>query len=349
MNSSAIGAAVLICAAVPGLAATVPVLGLAQHYAVLGGSTVTNTGETALVGDTLVNLANLGLYPGTSVTGCGPSGADQVTFTDGALHVNDGDAQQAQFDLNKAYTALALLAYPLANDLTGQDLGTYNGAGALAPGVYHFDSTAALTGTLELDAQNTDGAYWVFQIGTTLTTSANSVVNLTNANAIGNNGADIGVFWVIGSSATLGSGSTLEGNILALGSITLDTGAAILNGRALARTGAVTMAGNTISDICPLNNNGPGFSGGLVFADENSLVLVPIGYIPEPPALGTFALGLAVLGAGRRRRLAATGCGRRVSERQQEARVVECAPRRLGPISEGADVRRGLPPTVGHT
>jgi hypothetical protein len=305
---SFIGAVAILCAAAPGFATTVQVLGSAEQFAVLGASTVTNIGSTTLVGSAIVN-ANLGLYAGTSVTGTGP-GANQVTFTNGVVHVADGVAQQAQVDLTKAYTALSLLAS--VHNLTGQDLGNYHtGAlGALAPGVYHFDSSAAITGLLELDAQHTDGAYWVFQIPSTLTTAdTNSVVSLINANTLGNNGADIGVFWVVGSSATLGASTTLEGNILALTSITMNNSAKIMNGRALVQTGAVTMDTNTISDLCALNNNGPGFSGGVVFASPQSLALVPVAggqalaTVPEPLTLAGLALGLGTLGRYVRRRV----------------------------------------------
>ena len=297
---SGIGAVAILCATVPGLAVSVPVLGSNVDFAVLGASTVTNTGSSTLIGSASTN-ANLGLYPGTSITGLGP-GADQITIVNGVVHQTDAVAQLAQADLTKAYTALSLLA-PTAN-LTGQDLGNYNtgNLGALAPGVYQFDTSVGITGTLELDAQNMDGAYWVFQIGSTLTTAANnSVVNLINANVSGNNGADVGVFWVVGSSATLGTSTTLQGNILALTSITMNNSAQILNGRALARNGAVTMDTNTIMDFCPLNNNGPGFSGGLVFEDETSTTLIPIGggppvpVIPEPLTMGAVALGLGAL------------------------------------------------------
>ncbi len=303
-KSIMIGTALSFAAAVPGFGATVGVLGTAEDFAVLGASTVTNTGTSRLVGSPTVT-ANLGVYAGSAITGTG-LGADEVIFTNGVLHAGDPVAQQAQTDVLKAYTALRLLA-PTVN-LTGQDLGNYHtgASGALAPGVYSFASSAGITGKLQLDAQNKDGAYWVFQIGSSLTTASNSLVELINANVTGNNGSDVGVFWVVDSSATLGVGSTLEGNILAHTSITLDTNAALQNGRALAMTGAVTMDNNNISDLCVANNNGPGFSGGLVFASETSSTLIPI---PEPSVACILGLGLMGLcGFGRRPKIT-TGSG----------------------------------------
>ena len=111
--------------------------------------------------------------------------------------------------------------------MTGQNLGGLT----LTPGVYHFDSSAQLTGTLTLNAEGNNNAYWVFQIGSTLTTASGSSVTVTNFGS--NGGSDDGVFWQVGSSATLGTATSFEGNILALASITLDTAATILNGRAL--------------------------------------------------------------------------------------------------------------------
>lgn len=254
------------------------VLGTAESFAVLGGSTVTNTGSSVITG-------NLGVSPGSAVTGFPPG-----LVGGGTIHAGDAVAAQAQIDLTTAYNGLA--AMPVTSNLTGQDLGGLT----LTSGVYHFDSLAQLTGTLTLDAQGNNNAYWVFQIGSALTTASSSSVNVINFGS--NGGSDDGVFWQVGSSATLGTSTSFEGNILALESITLNTDATILNGRALARNAAVTLDTDVISIVCP--NGGPGYSGGLMY-DTNGTTIVPIP-VPEPCTILLLGSGVAGLCAYVRRR-----------------------------------------------
>jgi hypothetical protein len=295
------------------------VLGTAQDFAVLGHTTVTNTGSTVVFGSNITR-ANVGVFNSggaNATTGFSASGNTFVgpgSNTDGAgivdapaeIHLGSPTAGLARDALIKAYEALSLL--PSTGDLTGQILG--DGVGGvvptLSPGVYSFSSSAQLNGTLKLDAGNINGGVWVFQIGSTLTTESASAIELINAGS--NFGSDVGVFWVVGSSATLGTTTAFEGNILALTDITLNTGATIYNGRALARNGAVTLDGNTISNICPLAssspNSGPGFSGGLEFDASGALVPIDItgpAVVPVPGALLLVGSGLGSLFAFRKR------------------------------------------------
>jgi ice-binding like protein len=205
-------------------------LGTAQNFAVLAGSTVTNTGTTIVNG-------SVGVSPGSSVTGFPPG-----IVTVGAVHAADATAAQAQSDLTTAYNTAA--GMPCTTDLTGQDLGGLT----LTPGVYCFTSSASLTGTLTLNFQGNPNAVFVFKIGSTLTTASASSVLLTNT---GGTACQPNVYWQVGSSATLGTGSTFVGNILALTSITMTTGTT-LNGRALARNGAVTLDTNTVASCAAL-------------------------------------------------------------------------------------------------
>jgi uncharacterized repeat protein (TIGR01451 family) len=199
-------------------------MGTEQNFAVLGGSTVTNTGSSVITGD-------LGLYPGTAITGFSPLGPGLVT---GETHAADAVALLAQTDTTATYIDLESEA--CTSDLTGQDLGGMT----LVPGVYCYSSSAQLTGALTLNAGGNPNAVWVFKMGSTLTTASNSSVVLTN-------GADVcNVFWQVGSSATLGTTTSFVGNIYALTSITLNNGASVA-GRVLARNGAVTLDNNTIT------------------------------------------------------------------------------------------------------
>ncbi len=195
-------------------------LGTAANFGVLAGSTVTNTGATTITG-------SVGVSPGSAITGFPPG-----TVTGGAIHAGDATAAQAQTDLTTAYNNAA--GQMATQDLTGQDLGGLT----LTPGVYHFATSAQMTGTLTLNGLGNANAIFVFQIGSTLTTAS-------NASMVAENGAQAAnIFWQVGSSATLGTGSTFIGNILALTSITETTGA-VAAGRLLARNGAVTLDTNT--------------------------------------------------------------------------------------------------------
>jgi hypothetical protein len=201
---------------------TAPALGGCEPFAVLAGSTVTSTGSTALTGD-------LGVSPGTAVTGFPPG-----TCT-GAIHAGDATAAVAKTNLLTAY-----------NDLSGRVDGAVRVAGnlgglTLPPGLYTCTSGLAVSsGDLICDARGDANAVFIFQMASTLTMAANRSVILMGGAKASN------IFWVVGSSATLGTHSVCNGTIMAAQSITLNTGAT-LNGRACANVGAVTMASNSVA------------------------------------------------------------------------------------------------------
>jgi Ice-binding-like len=205
-------------------AATSPPLGTAANFAVLGGSAVTNTGPSVVTG-------NLGVSPGTSLAGFPPGQVVGTTYAGGPVPT------QAQSDVATAYAFAA--GEPCDLDLSGQDLG----GKTLTPGVYCFASSAQLTGTLSLDAQGNPNAAWLFKVTSSLTTASNSAVVLVNGTTPCNNN---NVTWQVGSSATVGAGTSFVGNVLANTSVTLNTGANS-TGSLYAHTGAVTLDTNNVS------------------------------------------------------------------------------------------------------
>jgi hypothetical protein len=217
-------------------AASVP-LGTADSFAVLAGTTVTNTGPSGIGGD-------LGVSPGAAVIGFPPG-----TVAAGTIHAADAVALQAEGDLATAYNDAAgrSSTATISADLAGR---------TLIPGVYTSASSLGLSGDLTLDARGDPNAVFVFQAGSTLTAGSASRVLLTGGAQACN------VFWQVGSSATIGTSSAFTGNVLALTSISLKTGAT-LQGRALARNGAVALDTNTVTKaVCATPTSGASGAGG---------------------------------------------------------------------------------------
>ena len=216
---------------------------MARSFAVLGSSTVTNTGATRIRGD-------LGVSPGLAITGFPPG-----VIVDGVAHAGDAVALQAQADATTASDSLSGRA--CTADLSGKDLGGLT----LVPGVYCFASSAQLTGALVLDAGGRSDAVFIFKIGSTLTTASAASVRVING------GTGCNVFWRVGSSATLGTGTTFSGSLFALASVTLNTNATV-NGRTVARTGAVTMDTNAVSlPVCTSAPDAGGADSQVVVTD----------------------------------------------------------------------------------
>jgi Ice-binding-like/Bacterial Ig-like domain len=207
-------------------------LGTACGFGILAATpSVTNTGATHVTG-------NVGIWPAASITGFPPG-----TLT-GTEHTGDAVAQTAQGDLTTAYNAAAGApgGAALTADIGGQ---------TLPPGVYKATSTLGITGNLTLDGSTNPNGTWIFQVGSALTTAAGAPGNPASQVLLIGGAQAHNVFWVLGSSGTLGTNSVFQGTIMAQASITLGTGAT-LNGRALARTGAVSLDTNPVNvPPCP--------------------------------------------------------------------------------------------------
>jgi hypothetical protein len=259
-------------------AQTPVVLGTAGNFAVLAGSTITSIGPTVVNG-------NIGVSPGTAITGFGPG------IVLGAIHAGDAVAATGKNDLTTAYNDAAGRACP------GPPLPGNIGGSVIAPGVYCAASSVGITGTVTLNGNGNPNSVFIFQIGTTLTTAAgNSAVNLIGGAQASN------VFWQVGSSATLGTNTVFNGTIMALASVTVTTGA-VLNGRALARNGAVTLDSNVITTPSSSPGGGAGvpsvtcsFPSGQVGVAYSS-ALVATGGVPSYTysiTAGSLPTGLAL-------------------------------------------------------
>jgi hypothetical protein len=257
LASLAIGTLLSLVWAGSALGATPSVgLGTAASFSVLAGSTVTNTGPTTLFGD-------LGLSPGSSVTG-----APHVL---GATHVDDAVSIGAKNSLTTAYN-------DAASRPTNGSAGTDLSGQTFTPGVRTASSSLLLSsGSVTLDAKGDPNAVFVFQIGSTLITGSNTSVSLINGAQACN------VFWQVGSSATLGTGTTFVGTVMAAETITART-AATVHGRLLARTAAVNLDTNTITTSNCASSVSGGGSGSETTTptEEQALVKAPVSTVPRP-------------------------------------------------------------------
>ncbi|AHF93716.1 hypothetical protein OPIT5_29575 [Opitutaceae bacterium TAV5] len=253
---------------VPATVSAQSILLSAGDFALLGGTAITSTGSDG----TVISNGNVGVGPGTAITGFPPAEIENGSI------IGAGDVTgQARLDLITAATGLALMAFDTT--LSNVDLGGLT----LLPGVYKFDAGATLTGALTLDANGQDGAFWVFQIGTSLITSVDSSVTVINTGSGG--GSDLGIFWNAGAEITFGANNVIAGNYISGTSIT--AGAETAGGARLLALAGVSLDTNQIDAQGGLD--GGDWSGGLTYAADG-INVVPV---PEPAA----ALWLTPLGA----------------------------------------------------
>ncbi len=291
--SVATGSAAAVAPAIAGAVAPAPAaasaatpvpLGTAANFVVLGRDVVKNTGPTLVTGD-------LGAWPGATLSG----------FPSGTVLQAGATAQQAQTDLTAAY-----------DDAAGRPadatVATELGGTTVTPGVYDSATGAfRLTGTLTLDAQGDPDAVFVFKAASTLVTAPASTMTLVNGAQAAN------VFWQVGTSATLGTGSAFSGNVLALSAITATTGATVV-GRLLSR-GAITLDTNTVvrpfaqlcgtatttttlTSTCPSGDGGPITFTARVTASDATVPTGQVGFATDGAKLGVAQLdagGLATL------------------------------------------------------
>jgi hypothetical protein len=294
-------------------------LGTAASFSVLGGSTVTNTGPTTMFGD-------LGLSPGSSVTG-----APHVL---GATHVDDAVAIGAKNSLTTAYN-------DAASRPTNGSAGTDLAGQTFSPGVRTASSSLLLSsGSVTLDAQGDPNAVFIFQIGSTLITGSNTSVSLINGAQACN------VFWQVGSSATLGTGTRFVGTVMASATITANT-AATIHGRLLASTGAVNLDTNTITTSnCASSTTGVGGGTEATTPTETAALAeatklaetvgsgTAVAPTPLPPIGSRTTTTPAQRAAAKRaatRRAAARRRARRATERRSKARPA--LPHRRAPFT----------------
>lgn len=244
------------------------ILGSINSYGIMG-DTVTINSTTG--GTTTIN-GDLGTTSG-SVAGEGA-----YTFTNGELVTT---TPQNGTDFNRAYNGLA--GMDATSDLSGKILGTAVGAITLTPGVYNFVGTAQLTGELFLDAEGQSNAVWVFNIGSTFTTAANSKVTFINqaANSVVNDG----LFWRVATTTTIGARTSFAGNLLGQGTISLGDVATISQGRVLGNI--INLDDNEIDFVAADS----GYSGGLAFVGPGD----EIAAVPEPAATVFVVSGLMML------------------------------------------------------